>query len=174
MQLNFDTNTGQYTSQENPLVSIAQLLPFLSYSNRMSNFYQPVRNLMTAYQNPNSKTYQNIYNQQRLQGQQNLAESIAEIGRQNRVLTRMGRSPLLDNERGGETIWRNLMQGYQQNQNQAAANTYDILGNAIKNQTAMSQIQNQQAAQKAGFGGGIAGALAKLFIGGGGLSSLFK
>lgn len=155
----------QYLMSQQPSAgqSIASALPFLSLPKQQAQFYQPYNNTIAAMGDTNSAGYQNIYNQQKQQGQQNLAESIAELSRQNRKLQALGRSPLLDNERGGEAIFRNLTQGYQSNQNQAAQNTQGILGQQAQGYLNQAGIQSQLAQNKAGIHGNLFGAAAKLF-----------
>lgn len=64
-------------------------------------------------QGPNNPLYQQMYGQYKQQGQNQMAQGIAELQAQNRLNTSMGRTPLFNQERGGEQIFRNLMQGYQ-------------------------------------------------------------
>lgn len=149
--------------EQSPLSTLFQGLPFLNFSQNMGKYQQPAQNLIAAQTDINNPTYQGIYNQQKQQGQTNLAESIAELVRQNRKQAMMGRVPLFSNERGGEQLFRGLTRGYQDVQNQAANNTQGIIGEGIKNNMAMGQLQQQQAYGKAGFKSGLAGALAKLF-----------
>lgn len=149
--------------QPSAMQSIASALPFLNLPKQQAAAYQPYNNAIAAMGDISSPQYQSIYNQQKQQGQQNLAESIAELSRQNRKLQVLGRSPLLDNERGGEAIFRNLTQGYQDNQNQAAQNTQGILGQQAQGYLNQGQLQSQLAANKAGIHGNLYGGLAKLF-----------
>lgn len=83
--------------------------------------------LAGAQTDMNSPVFQNLYNQERGAGQQDLASTIAELSRQNRKLTTMGRSPLLDQNRGGESIFRNLVMGQEDVGNQARNNTFTQL-----------------------------------------------
>lgn len=68
-----------------------------------------IGNLSRAQYDMNSPQFQDLYRQNQGAMQQDLASTIAEVSRQNRKLTTMGRRPLLDQERGGESIFRNLM-----------------------------------------------------------------
>lgn len=64
-------------------------------------------------QGQNNPLYQQMYGQYKQQGQNNMAQGIAQLQAQNRLNTSMGRTPLFNQERGGEQLFRNLMQGYQ-------------------------------------------------------------
>jgi len=150
-------------NQQSPAQSLASAIPAFLYSRNLNKYYAPSQALLGAQTDINSPTYQNIYKQQKQQGQQNLSESVAELSRQNRVLTRMGRSPLLDNERGGENIFRNVIRGYQDVQNQAANDTQGILQNAYQGQLMQDQLRAQNGAKKSSVTGNIAGSIAKLF-----------
>lgn len=69
------------------------------------------KNLADALTNNNNPMYQQLFGQYKEQGQQDLASTIAEAQRQNRAGSNLGRTPLLDPERGGEQLFRSLMQG---------------------------------------------------------------
>jgi len=61
----------------------------------------------------------------------------------------MGRTPLLDQERGGESIFRNLISSQNQIGQQARTNTFDQLRGA---QNALSGVYNtQDQLSKGGF-----------------------
>lgn len=94
---------------------------------QMNNLAGQQAQLAGAQTNMNSPLFQSLYGQERAAGQADLADTIAEISRQNRKLTSMGRNPLLDRERGGESIFRNLMKGQQDVGNTARRNTFDQL-----------------------------------------------
>lgn len=149
--------------QQSPFQSLVGALPAYNYAKNANQYYQPAMQTMNAMADPNSAQYQNIYSQQKQQGQQNLAEVIAEAQRQNRKAGAMGRTPLFSQERGGEDIFRNLTKGYQDTQNQAAGQTQDILGNLFKNQAAMGATQAANGAKLSSVKGNAYGALAKLF-----------
>lgn len=126
--------------------------------------------LAAAQTDMNNPLFQSIYGQERQAGQDNLAETIAEISRQNRRLTSMGRQPLLDQERGGESVFRNLMKGQQDVGNQARQNTFNILKqgqNAYGSaQDAYGGIYKGQADQAAkGFQNDIYGTFASHSLG---------
>ncbi len=153
-----------FMPQEQGLGStLGQALPFLNYSRGLNNYYKPAQSLLDAMSNPNSEQYQNIYQGQRQMGQEHLAESVDEISRQNRKLRSMGRQPLLDDERGGESIFRNLTKGYQDVQHQAANDTQSILGKSYEGALQQGQLRQQNDYSKAGVNSNIYGALGKLF-----------
>lgn len=163
--------------QPTPRQSIASMLPFLNLPGQQSKYFQPAQaatanmgNAAAAMTDTDSPLYKKIYGQQRAQGQQNLAESIAELTGQNRKLASMGRVPLFNPERGGETLFRGINKGYQDVQNQAADQTQTILGNSANNYAREAALREQQAgtqaqlaANKSGIQGNLLGALAKLF-----------
>lgn len=149
--------------QQSAGATLAQSLPFYNYSQNLGQYQKPAQQLLSAMTDTNNPQYQQIYGQQKQQGQQNLAESIAELSRQNRKLQVMGRSPLLDDERGGEATFRTLTKGYQDVQSQAAGNTQNILGNAYTGAVQQGQQRQLNDYSKAGVNSGIFGALSKLF-----------
>lgn len=100
-----------------------------------------MENLARAQYDTNSPLYQQIYEQQKGAGQQDLASTIAELSRQNRKLQTMGRTPLLDQERGGESIFRNLILGQEDVGNRARENTFERLR---AGQNSMSGVYNTQ------------------------------
>lgn len=149
--------------QQSPIQALAGAAPYYQYAQNTGKYYKEPNSILSAMQDPSSAKYQQIYGQQRLQGQQNLAETIAELTRQNRKLAMMGRVPLFNEERGGEQQFRALTQGYQDVQNRAANQTQGILGNAYQGAFGQAQINQQNALNKAGVNSGIFGALGKLF-----------
>lgn len=98
--------------------------------------------LAEAQYNPDSAIYQKLYGQNREAMQGDLASAISEISRQNRKLTSMGRSPLLDQERGGESVFRNLILGQQGAGQQARTQTVSQLG---QGQNALSGLYRGQS-----------------------------
>lgn len=143
--------------------SIASALPFLTLPSQQNANLQPYQNTIDAIGNTNNPQYQNIYNQQRQQGQDNLAQQIMQLSNANRKLSSLGRTPLFDPERGGEQLFRGMTQGYQDVQNQAANNARSILGAQAQGQLNVGQLKNQTASNQAGIYGNLAGGLAKLF-----------
>lgn len=98
-------------------------------------------NVANAQYNMDNPLYQRLYEQNRRAGQQDLASTIAEISRQNRKLTSMGRKPLLDQERGGESIFRNLIMGQQDVGNQARQGAF---GQLQQGQNALAGLYDAQ------------------------------
>lgn len=143
--------------------SIASALPFYNLPKKQMAFFQPAFNMSAAAIDPSSPEYQRLYGQKRQQGQQNLAEVIAEAQRQNRKASLLGRTPLFSNERGGEEIFRNLNRGYQDVQNQAATDTEQLLGKRADSLYKQGAVGAQYAANKAGIHGNLLGAITKLF-----------
>ncbi len=90
-----------------------------------------IANLSRVQYQPNNQIFRDLYNEESGYGRRNLADAIAEIGRQNRMQNRLGRTPLLDRERGGESVFRNLMSGYQNVQQQAMGNARNRIGQGI-------------------------------------------
>lgn len=150
-------------SQMSPIQSLAQAVPAYGYTKKLNKYLQPAEEALGAMGDPSSDLYQQVYSGQKQQGQDNLAYQIAELGRQNRKLSSMGRTPLFDEERGGETMFRGITQGYQDIQNKAAGQTQDILANLFKGRSAQGATRAQYGAQKSSTKGNIFGSLAKLF-----------
>ena len=86
-----------------------------------------------ASTNPNDPRYLALYNAEKNSGQQDLARVIAEAQGQNRMATRMGRTPLFDSGRGGETLFRSLMQSYGGVQDKARATARGTLTQGVQN-----------------------------------------
>lgn len=159
-----------------PLSSLAQFIPAMSYNfkgidlSNQKNLTGQINNVANASYDMDNPLYQQIYGQQRAAGQQDLAAAIAEISRQNRKLTSVGRSPLLDSERGGEDIFRTITQGYQDVGNQAQNSTFGILNKAqgalsgaLNAQNTLSGLQDKNQRMKLAGYGNISGALKSLF-----------
>lgn len=142
------------------LMSIPSLMH--DFSGAETAPYQPQQEQLAANQSalaaaqtdPNNPLYKKIYGQYQDQNKQNLAQVIAESQGQNRLNSGMGRTPLFSQERGGEGLFRQLMQGYQgmgvQSDQQArqaltaaAGGTQQALGsyNAITPTTAKANAQ---------------------------------
>lgn len=83
------------------------------YQKQREQLAQQQQQYAQAASNPNNPLYKNLYGQYQDQNKLNLAQVIAEAQGQNRLNSRMGRTPLFSNERGGENLFRSLMQGYQ-------------------------------------------------------------
>lgn len=89
---------------------------------------------------PSNPLYQKTYQQYQGQNKLNLAQVIAEAQGQNRMSQQNGRTPLFAEGRGGETLFRQLMQGYQGMGAQSDTQTRAALtGAAGINQQAQNQ-----------------------------------
>lgn len=150
-------------SQQSPVQSLANFIPYLGYTSKLNDFSRNSNELARASVDLDSPTYKKLYGQFRQQGQANLAESIAELQRQNRKASALGRTPLLSQERGGETIFRGLNQGYQDVQNNASNQALNQITNAYAINATQDQVRQRNALQKSDVMGNIGGALAKLF-----------
>lgn len=129
-----------------------------------------INNLANAQIDENNPLFQQIYGQEKQAGQQDLAQSIAEAVAQNRKLSMLGRTPLFSPERGGETTFRALTQGYQSTQDQARQRARQIIGagqnaqsGALNAANTVSNLQEQNRAGKTRGLGNIADALPLLF-----------
>lgn len=85
--------------------------PYLKQQQQLAGQQQQISQAML--QGPQNPLYQQMYGQYREQGANQLGQGIAQLQAQNRLNTGMGRTPLFNQERGGEQLFRNLMQGYQ-------------------------------------------------------------
>jgi len=99
-------------------------------------------NVANAQYNTDNPIFQKLYGQNTELGQRDLASTIAEISRQNRKLTSMGRRPLLDQERGGESIFRNLVMGQGDVGARARTDTFGQLRNATNSLNNLYDGQN--------------------------------
>lgn len=135
----------------NVLGTLTQALPYIraQYKGKdLSGQNQAageMSRLAQASYNPDDPLYKKLYAQNREMGQQDLASTISELSRQNRKLTSMGRTPLLDQERGGETVFRNLMRGYQDVGNDARGETVNQLRGGLEGQKASFGAQGSMA-----------------------------
>lgn len=161
--------------------------PQRDVSQQMANLGAKQANLASAQYDMSNPYFQQIYGQEKQAAQQDLASGIAEISRQNRKLNMLGRRPLLDQERGGESIFRQLMLAQQGAGDQArqrafqqleagqrglgaAAGTY---GNVYNQSNQMAQQQYENKRQRVGAYSSIGELLKGLFglnQGGGGKS----
>lgn len=111
--------------------------------------------------NPDNPLYKKTYDRYQNQNRMNLADVIAEAQGQNRLASSMGRTPLFNQERGGENLFRTMVQQYQgmgaqsDQQTQAALRGAGQLNNAA--QAAYGAITPTTAAankqQLYGYGG---------------------
>lgn len=119
----------------------------------------PQQGIANAMLDESSPLFQKVYGQERGSAQQDLASAIAEAGRQNRKLSVLGRTPLFDPERGGETQFRALTQGYSTAQDSARQRAREILGASYNTQNSLAQQTDANAKKKAFSFGNIADAL---------------
>lgn len=103
--------------------------PYRKQQEQLAQQQQGISQAMT--QGPNNPLYQQLYGQYQQQGANQLGQGISEIQAQNRMNSSMGRTPLLNNERGSENIFRNIMQGYQGLGTQADQQTRGALQGAM-------------------------------------------
>lgn len=129
-----------------------------------------MNNLTDASINPENATYKSLLTSNTNSDRGNLAATIAELQAQNRKATMAGQAPLLDQERGGESVFRNLIQGQQQIGDQARTQTLGqinqgraaLTGNyATADDLANQAYQNKSL--KANAYGNISDALSGLF-----------
>lgn len=100
------------------------------YSEQKNQLAGRMAQISAAQTDVNNPLYKQLYGQYQDQNRQSLAQTISELQAQNRSASNMGRTPLLSPERGGEQIFRNLMQGYQGMNNQADQQTRQALSSA--------------------------------------------
>lgn len=141
------------SQQMNPLSGLLQTIPAVQVGFKgrnlsgQKNTLSQLQGITDASYNPDNPIYQKLYQQNKENSQGDLASAIAEISRQNRKLTTMGRAPLLDQERGGESVFRNLVMGQQNAGQLAQKNTLDQLGQARQGLTSLydanSDISNE-------------------------------
>lgn len=110
------------------------------YLGNQKQIAQQQQNIYGELQNPQSAGYQQLYNQYKDQNTQNMAQGISELQGQNRLAANMGRTPLFSQDRGGETLFRGITQGYQNAGTQANQQTQQNL---------MGQLQGGNAAMGA-------------------------
>lgn len=101
-----------------------------------------IQQIAKAETNQNSPLFQSMLQQNKQAGQSQLAGTIAQLEAQNRLAQTSGQKPLLDQERGGESVFRNLMQGQEQVGNAAVGQTYNQLGQAQQSLTGSLNAQN--------------------------------
>lgn len=122
-----------------------------------------ISQLAGAMADPSSPMFQNIYNQNRQMGQASIADAIAEIQRQNRKAVSMGRTPLLDQERGGESVFRNLILGQQDQEMSARDATLRQLSGAAG--AFQAPFQNAGSIAQQNFGNTALGAGGYSYLG---------
>lgn len=102
--------------------------PYLKQQKELTDRQNQISSALTDTNNP---LYQQLYGQYKQQNQNNLAQVIAEAQGQNRMNSNMGRTPLFNQERGSENIFRTLAQNYQNQGVQADTQTRNALGQAL-------------------------------------------
>lgn len=83
------------------------------YSKEQKALSEQQAKYAAALGDTNNPLYKQIYGNYENQSHRNIGAALSEAQGQNRMHAASGRTPLLGNERGGEAIFRNLMQGYQ-------------------------------------------------------------
>lgn len=106
--------------------------------------------LAKAGTNQNSPLFQSMLAQNKQAGNANLASTIAQLQAQNRLAVSSGQSPLLSQERGGEGIFRNLVQGQQDVGNAALGQTYGQIQQGEEGLTGSLKAQNDLAGAQYG------------------------
>lgn len=96
------------------------------------------KQVMDALVNETNPLYQKLYGQYRKENLSGLSEGISEAERQNRLASRLGRAPLFEQERAGESPFRALMQGYQTAGTRAGEQTRGSLQQMLGNYTGMT------------------------------------
>lgn len=144
--------------------SLASYLPLLNYSQNQKQYTQPQANVANAMADHSNPLYQQMYGQNLEQGNQALAQTISQLSGQNRQLSAMGRTPLFDPERGGETLFRGLTQGAQNSANTANTQTMSGLNQQFNNYSALGK-QQQQGGMTQAMGQSSLGGLLKAVFG---------
>jgi len=162
-----ESQGGDYFSQllknlSGGIPQIAQSIPQLSYLANANRYQQPAQNIANAMTDLNNPLYQQLYGQFKQQGKANLAQTIAQLSGQNRKLAMAGRAPLFDPERGGETMFRGLTQGYGDVQNQASQQAFGQLQKAYEPAMQMGANRQNNAKQKSNATGTILNVISKI------------
>ena len=123
------------------------------------------KELNAALSDINNPLYQQLYGQYRAQNQQDLGRGLAEAQAQNRLATKMGRTPLFNPERGGESLFRNLTSGYQNAGVMASKQATENLQQQLANITGLSKNQASVNAQKLSGYQGVGDLLSSLTSG---------
>lgn len=152
---NMLTPQAMNAAQNTPADNIAGALKsWAGYNyNSKGTDLGPQMTAANAMVDSSSPLFQKVYNQERGSAQQDLASAIAEASRQNNKLSMLGRTPLFSPERGGETQFRALTQGYQTAQDTARNRAREILGANLSAQNSFAQQRDANSKKKAfGFG----------------------
>lgn len=102
--------------------------PYQKQQQQLAGQQQQISQALT--QGPNNPLYQQLYGQYEQQNQRNLASTVSEAQAQNRMNSNLGRTPLFNQERGSENIFRTLTQGMQNSGVQADQQTRAALSQA--------------------------------------------
>lgn len=114
--------------------------PYQKQQEDVANRMSQISAAQTDTSNP---LYKQLYGQYADQNRQNMASVIAEAQGQNRMNTNMGRTPLFDPSRGGETMFRSLMQQQQGAGLQADQQTRQALQGALNGANSTGNYYNQ-------------------------------
>lgn len=150
-------------NQPSAYQSLAGALPFVGLPKKQGRYLEPMQQSINALLNPDDPRFQKLQKQNRQSQQFSLAQGLAEAQRQNRKASALGRTPLFDAERGGETRFRAMLQGYQDADMNASNLTRQQFASAIPAQQYLGQQRSQLASNKAGISGNLLGGLVKLF-----------
>lgn len=129
-----------------------------------------INQLAKAQTNMNNPLFQSLLTQNKQAGNTQLANTIAQLQGQNRIAQSLGQNPLLSQERGGESIFRNLIKGQEDVGNQAVGQTFGQLQQAqqglqgsYNNQSNLAQQQYGNTQKQTAAYGTIGDALQGLF-----------
>lgn len=147
------------SARQSPLQAVASAIPGVMFSHDMGKYNQPAANIAGAMTNLNNPLYQQLYGQFKQQGQQNLAQELQMMEGRNRSLAGMGRVPLFAPERNGEEVFRQMMLGSQNVQNNASQQALDQLSRAYTAANTTGQQAMQVGATKANVNSNLLGAL---------------
>lgn len=113
------------------------------YQKQQEELAQRMAQITSAQTDTSNPLYKQIYGNYADQNRQNMAQVIAEAQGQNRMATGMGRTPLFDPGRGGETLFRSLMQQQQGAGVQADQQTRQALSGALSGTNMAGNYYNQ-------------------------------
>ena len=149
--------------QRDPMTDVLTAIPFYNLPKKQLGYFQAPMQTAAAAADPTSKQFQNIYGRSKAFRTQSLANTIAELQRQNRKAATMGRTPLLNTERGGEQLFRSAAQEQMNVDELAAEDATNMLNNLAQAQSGFAKQQALLAQNKAGIKGNLMGALGNLF-----------
>lgn len=113
------------------------------YADQKKQLAGRMAQISAAQTDTSNPLYKQLYGQYQDQNRQSMAQTIAEAQAQNRMANRNGRTPLFDPSRGGETLFRSLMQGYQGQNQQADQQTRQALAGALGGTGSTGNFYNQ-------------------------------